>query len=207
MQLSDIKAKNAQYLESLKIPVNKHLPTIESLAEVSPRTAQDVAKRACAMSYVVGLAFRADPQPLIERLKSYSLWDFVTGREKSLLEAEDVTQAEEDELGWLPEGIMALAWSLGLIEMDNFEYCSDDLASKFPFNVDPSDFITKVKLRPLAEIQAQSDLLYQMHWAAVHMRLKGMEMPFDEGVIYERRRAIDWVYGVEEYWEDIPMGT
>jgi hypothetical protein len=46
-----------------------------------------------------------------------------------------------------------------------------------------------------------------MHWYARNCRLIGKECNFSEGIVSERRKAIDWVYGVEENWDEIPMDT
>jgi hypothetical protein len=203
VDLINIKNKNEAILKAKGIKVNPNLPTIEVLPEVNPRSASDVAKRACALSYVVGLAFGAEPEFLIKNLKDYALWDFVTEKEKSLLKAPEILPEEENELSWIVEAIQALAWCLGVIDMDNFEGCSDELSSKFPMNEDPKNFIIGSSLRSISEIQEQCDFHYQLHWAAIH----GQAMKISEALICERRRALDWVYGVERDWDDIPLDT
>ncbi len=110
-------------------------------------------------------------------------------------------------MSWQTECAQALAWCIGLVELDHFQHCDDDLAQKVPFKTDPSDFIRSAKLRPIAEIQDQSDLLYSMHWYATNCRHPGRDCDLSESIISERRKAIDWVYGVEEDWDEVPMDT
>ncbi len=153
------------------------------------------------------MAFGADRNVLIETLKDFELWDSVTYKEKRLLEASDISKEEVNSCSWITESIQALAWCLGLVDLDHYKNCDDDLAQKLPFKVDPKDFINSSNLRPIDEIQKQSDLLYRMHWYATHAKLNGKDCPYNERVVYERRKAIDWVYGVEEEWEDVPMDT
>lgn len=108
---------------------------------------------------------------------------------------------------WLSEAAQSLAWCLGLVELDHFKHCDDDLAEKIPFKVDPSEFISNSRLRPIAEIQQQVDLLYRLHWYARNCRLTGSECELSESIISERRKAIDWAYGVEKDWDEVPADT
>ncbi|ACA87801.1 conserved hypothetical protein [Shewanella woodyi ATCC 51908] len=207
MNLRTLKIQNESKLLSEGIVVNPNLPIIEELSEVSPRIASDVASRICAMSYVVGLAFDAVPEHLIQNLKQYSLWGFVTEQEQELLLLEQIPKEEFNELTWMPESIQALVWSLGLIGMDHHMYCDDKLASIVPPYCDPAGFIKNAELKPITQIQEQCDLLYRLHWYSKHCRINGIECLYDESIISERRKALDWVYGVTVNWDDIPMDT
>ena len=207
MNLDALKSKTERFLQENGIEINTELPTIELLEYVSPQSAENVAKRICALTYVVGVAYDAKRDELIEQLKGYGLWSSITYREQRLLQAPDVSQNEKLVCSWIPESIQALAWCIGLVELDNFKHCDDDLAEKIPFKTDPQEFIRNSSLKPLNAIQSQSDMLYRMHWAAVNARLSGKVIALDEGTIMYRRQAIDWVYGVEPEWEDIPLDT
>jgi len=202
-----IKTKNTEYLASLGIEVPEHLPNIESLDEVNPRPSSDVASRLAALAYVIGLGFDAKGSDLIEQLIKYNLMPYVSNYEKGLLESSTVGGQDKINMTWLTECAQSLAWCIGLVELDHFKHCDDDLAQKIPFEVDPSDFIANAKLRPIGEIQVQADLLYRMHWYARNCGLTGQECDFSESIVSERRKAIDWAYGVEEDWDEVPMDT
>ena len=203
MLLESIKNKNEIILKNKNIVTNSNLPIIEPLTEVKLRTAVDVASRACALGYVVGLAFDADPDDLIQQLTDFSLWDFVTQKERELLRKEKLSEKEVNQVSRLVESIQALAWCLGLIEMDHFDECSDELASKFPMGEDPKNFIKRAKLVSTTQFQESCDFLYRLHWASV----QGQELPVAPALIEQRRIALDWVYGVEEDWDEISLDT
>jgi hypothetical protein len=177
------------------------------LGEVHPRSANDVASRVCAIAYVIGMGFGANRAELIDYLKKFNLLKYVSNYEKSLLEADDISEQDKTNMEWLSESAQALAWSIGLVELNHFKHCDDDLASKIPFKDDPAEFIKSAQLRPIEEIQEQSDLLYRMHWYTRNCRLEGKECALSESIILERRKAIDWVYGVEQDWDKVPLDT
>ena len=49
--------------------------------------------------------------------------------------------------------------------------------------------------------------MYRMHWYTRECKLQGRDIALNEGIVAERRKAIDWIYGVEEDWDEIPMDT
>lgn len=207
MNLEVLKIKNNQYLSSLGIGINQNLPLIEDLQEVQPRSAQDVAGRLSAIAYVIGLAFGANRIDLIDNLKKFKLWDYVSNYEKSLLQSDEISEQDKINMEWLSESAQALAWSINIVELDHFKHCDDDLATKIPFNNDPTNFIASARLRPIEEIQEQSDLLYRMHWYTRNCKLTDTNCVLSESTIVERRKAIDWAYGVEEDWDEVPLDT
>lgn len=207
MSMEELKTRTTGYLASVGIEVPSHLPTIEGMDEVAPRSAEEVAGRLSALAYVIGLGFGAKGSDLWEQLQKYDLGSFVSEREKNLLSEEVIGEQDKVDMSWQTECAQALAWCIGLVELDHFQHCDDDLAQQIPFKTDPSNFIRSAKLRPIAEIQEQSDLLYRMHWYARNCRLTGQDCDINESIISERRKAIDWAYGVEEDWDEVPMDT
>ncbi len=118
------------------------------------------------------------------------------------------TQQEKVNATWLTECVQSLAWCMGLVELNPFRRCDDDLASHFPAPfTDPSGFISDAVLRPLDEIYQQADLHYRLHWADRNARLIGTQCSVDEGLISERRKPLDWVIGVEADRDEIPLDT
>lgn len=207
MSMKQIKNKNTEYLSSIGIDLPDHLPQIESLDEVKPRTAKDIAYRLCALAYVIGLGFDAKGKDLLEQLNKFSLIPYVSGYEKGLLNQDIIGEQDKTNMSWLTECAQALAWCIDLVDIDHFSHCDDDLAQKIPFKADPQEFIQNAQLRPISEIQEQSDLLYRMHWYARNCGLTGKDCELSESIVSERRKAIDWAYGVEEDWDEIPMDT
>jgi hypothetical protein len=207
LDLAQIKTENDAFLRSRGVPVNSSLPLIEDVDAVHAKPAQVVAKRLCAMGYIIRSAYGMPLVEVNEWIGRLDLGDALSSEERAALASGDLSEQHKINFGWLAEGAQVLAWSLGLAELDHFRQCDDDLANKAPFKAAAKSFVASARLVPLAAIQRQADLLYRMHWATVDARLNGTECPLHEGLIRERRRAIDWVYGVAEDWDDVPLDT
>jgi len=207
MSLEALKERTNGYLESLGIETNPNLPLIEGLEEVKPRSAQDVAGRVCAIAYVVRIGFGANRTELIGYLRDFGLWKHVSDYEKSLLVTVEISEQDRINMEWMTECIQALGWAIYLVELDPFKHCDDDLASKIPYMENPSDFINSACLRPIEEIQEQSDLYYRLNWYTKKCRREDKEGLLSWGIILERRKAIDWLYGVEQDWDEVPLDT
>ena len=187
-----------------------HLPLLDSLEDVSPMPAADVARRALVLCRFAAIGYGGPAEELTTGLKEYGLWDAASTRERTLLESGNFTEQNIIDFTWRTEAIQALAWTLGLVELDPHRYCDDDLASNFP-EANADSFIASSSLKPIDEIQKQADLLYRMHWCARNRGRGGeslsQDLPFSESVIRERRQAVDWVYGVEPDWDEVPLDT
>jgi hypothetical protein len=71
-------------------------------------------------------------------------------------------------------------------------------------------FIEESKLRPIAAILDQNDLIYRYHWAVVDARVNGLKMPekIDASVVLERHYVLNWLIGyMEQDWDDISTDT
>ncbi len=201
-------SKSHKFLRDHDVPINEHLPQIEPISELKPQNAQAVARRCVVLSYVIGIAYGADVSKLNQYLTDIGLIVYASSKERDLLAQANHTEQERTNVGWLAECVQSLAWCLGLVELDPFRGCDDNLASHFPRPfVDPSEFIATAKLRPFDEIYQQADLHYRLHWAARNSRLTGAPCSVSEELIMERRKPLDWVIGVEEDWDEVPGDT
>jgi len=207
MSLDELKQNTEKFLSSQKVGINEHLPLIEGLSEVTPLDAKTVSKKLCSLTYIIGLGYGAKQTELIDFLTKYNLFDAVSANEKKLLFSETLSEQGKINCTWLTESAQALAWCLRLVELDNFTHCDDDLIEKIPMQEDPEEFINSSELRPIIEIQAMSDQLYRLHWFAVNCRKKSTDCFYSESIIRERRRAIDWVYGTDTNWDEVPTDT
>ena len=202
------KTSSESFLREHGIEINANLPIIETLDELTPQTANTVATRAVVLSYVIGLGFGQTGDRMKPPLVEYGLLDAVSPNELQLLDADSISDQDKINCTWLTECIQSLGYCLGITELDPFRPCDNDLASNFPpAFTDPSDFIQSATLRPFADIYGQADLHYRIHWAARNARLTGSECPIQEGFIAERRKPLDWVIGVSDEWDEIPMDT
>lgn len=202
------KSKSHEFLHGHSVEVNEALPLIEAIDELTPQDAQSVATRIMVLSHVIGIGFGADARRLKAVLGEFGILEHASVREQDLLSRTEHSQQEKVNATWLTECVQSLAWCLGLVELDPFRQCDEDLASHFPppFS-DPRGFIAESVLRPLDEIYQQADLHYRLHWAARNARLMGTQSRVHEGLMSERRKALDWVIGVEADWDEIPLDT
>jgi hypothetical protein len=202
------KATSHEFLRRHCVEVNETMPLIEALEELSPQDAPSVATRSIVLCYVIGIGFGADARRLKASLDGYGLYGHASAQEQALLSRSEHTPQEKVNATWLTECVQSLAWCLGLVELNPFQRCDDDLASHFPQPfTDPKGFISTASLRPIDEIYQQVDLHYRLHWAARNARLMGRRSTVDEGLVSERRKALDWVIGVESDWDGIPLDT
>jgi hypothetical protein len=205
--LEAIKSRSEARLRDLGACIGSNLPLIEDLDEVAPRSARDAAGRACALGYVIGIGFRADRTELQNFIRRFHLDEWVSRNERALLQAPSPSEQDLINCMWLTECVQALGWALGLVALDPLHRCDDDLAQHFPLREDPATFISAARLRPLSEIQAEVDFHYRLHWWVRHCQLTDSKCNFESSIVVERRRALDWLYGVDPDWDEIPLDT
>ena len=202
------KKRSEAFLRENGIAVNPTLPTLETLDELSPQSPIAVAKRAIVLSYMVGIGFGQAGERMKQPLVDYGLANAISRNELELLDSESITEQDRINCTWLTECIQSLGYCLGMTALDPFRSCDENLASCFPEAfTDPTTFIESATLRPFDEIYFQADLHYRIHWAARNARLTGSDCPIKEGFIGERRKPLDWVIGVEDDWDEVPMDT
>jgi len=182
-------------------------PIVALYANPSP-AAPDVARRALVLNALIGRAYGADRALLDGYLRKNDLGDAVTPTERALLAKDRLARQERIDATWLVECVQVLAWGLGLVDLDHFRRCDDDLASNFPAPRDSARaFVAGARLRPFEEIHRQCDLLYCLHWAVTEARLRDRKGKLDGSVIRERHRAINWLAGVESRWDEVSTDT
>jgi hypothetical protein len=202
-----IKARNEEYLLKLGIEVNPALPCIEPIDEVSPRSSVEVAQMFVALSYMIRIGYGFPIPEAREHLTKLGANDVLGSTALEILNSERLSEQQKVDLGWQAEAAQAVAWALGLAEIDNTRRCDDNLAARLPFGDGEHGFIQGGQLRSISEIQEQVDLIYRMHWYTVNCRFTGKDCILNESIIRERRRALDWIYGIDDDWDEIPMDT
>ena len=203
-----VKADSISLLRSWAVPVIDHLPTLEAASELSPQSADAVARRCSVLTHVIMIGYDEEPTESAKAVTRFGLMSFASAHERDLFGRKKNSKQERIDATWLTECMQSFAWCLSLAELDVFKHCDDDLASLFPEPyTDPSTFISSAALRPFEEIYRQADIHYRLHWAARNCRHSGAKFPVSESIIRERRRALDWVIGVELDWDEVPSDT
>ncbi|WP_253284539.1 DUF4272 domain-containing protein, partial [Arcanobacterium phocae] len=144
MDPSLLRAETNRRFASWHLVPNEHLPLLESLSDLQPKSSAAVAARAVSAGYVAAVCFGASAPRVSKDLKQFGLWQFLTPDEQDLLTETNPSCQSLAFHGWLIESIQFLAWSLGLAELEHFTQCSEKLASHFPrAGTDPAEFISR----------------------------------------------------------------
>ncbi|MCO6461793.1 MAG: DUF4272 domain-containing protein [Saprospiraceae bacterium] len=208
------KAENESYLSSLGIPYNTDLPAIEEESQARIRTASEVAGRIIILSYLIYKSESPkDGNRIIEFLKEFGLWTFVSEEEKKLFKKETLSTQEFINISWRTEAIWMLLWIAGKMEKIELPTYQQEITAIVPllpeFFKDPRPYLDAATIRPVSQILDYSDLIYRIHWAVrdalLHRRPEPCRM--ERSVVAERHYAINWVTYYGEDWDDISTDT
>lgn len=211
----DRKARNINLIKASDIKVNMHLPCIESEADTTLRTPQEIAQRVSVLAMTNLVAFNSiTGDAAASYLQRDNLWDFVTPAERDFLA--NPTEEKKMYETWKCEDIWTLLWAINKVDELPFP---DDLCQLklVPVGNYPTrdfdnlnDFIASVTtVRSRAEILDANDLYYRLNWACVDARIKGDEMTIvHPGVVYERQYALNWLIRyMDQDWDDVSCDT
>jgi len=202
-----VRAKSEKYLASKGLSVNPHLPTLEDPSTLQPPSAKDIARRAFVLSHIIGLAYDIKPAQLKKSLEKWSLWPYVTPSEARLLSGNTVSKQERINASWLPDAVQSLAWSLSLVPLNHWQGCNENLASFFEPYADPTARIDAASARPFKDIYSEADLIYRLHWSVKHAPKASANPSLSLSAITERHRALNWLWGVEQDWDEVTTDT
>ncbi len=181
------------------------------------RTPQEVATRVTVLTVISQLAFNYwTPPETKEYLQRHQLWEFVSPREKYLVEHPSDEQRTKET--WKSECIWILLWALyrgadtpGF--PDQICQLNQIAGPHYPIIHEggPQGFIEKATtLRPLNEILDLLDLYYRLDWICTDARLHHDEayLTVVPGVVYERHYALNWLtcYRNQD-WDDVTCDT
>src|SRR5215471_14551808 len=108
--------KSEQKLKQLDVPVNVHLPRIESEEEAQLRAPEDVAQRAIALCAVAIRGEDLEWKEVVKIMKHHDPLSVATPKEKSFLLDENPPQRDRSKFSWRYESLWALLWALGYVE-------------------------------------------------------------------------------------------
>ena len=192
--------------------VNKSLPRI-TLDELRLRSADSIADRALVLHILVKVSFGMHPSRGLEWLTSQGAVHAASPRELGLLSMDTPLDGEtRNRARWNIEALWAVAWVGGFIaELGPTQPIGDELASLFPTSQSPKesyDFRKRFALRTLKDIYSTLDLFYRAHWYVRDCQLTGKDpVPFNAGVVHERRQLLEWVVHEEDSWDHVELST
>lgn len=199
-----LKAENVQFIE--------HLPLIETEAESTRRTTEQVATRAMALCIVAVKGEGLEQEVIDSLIEEYQLASAFTPKEQEFIQNLDPTQHDRVQFAWRYECFWVMLWALGYIDSLERPDTICDVARAVSFLRDNGrdEFLKKATLRSQAEILDAADLIYRYHWAVVDARLNGREAPagLDGGIAMERHHALNWLMGyMDQEWDDVSRDT
>jgi len=189
---------------------NSWLPILE---DPNVRTLAEVRARMSIMNAMINISFEAPIAFIRSWIDAHSLKPYLSTWENEILakDNDDLTERELISLRWYLEGLWALMWATKLIDtLDETQWCGDNMATLLP-NLEQQEDNSKIdsldSLQTDVDIYNMLDLYYRLHWYCVDERLNGREAKINEGIVYERRKALEWLINKDSVWDDIEMST
>lgn len=212
LEKQEIKYNNESLIEKKGYSYNPWLPILE---DPTLRSLTAIKGRMSVMNALINISFEA-PIPVIKDwIDEQNLTEHLSNWEKEILgkSNEELSHQESNTLRWYLEALWALMWATEMIDdLDEKKWCGDDMVLQLP-NLEENESNAKLEavstLRPVKELYTMLDLYYRLHWYCVNERIQGKpaNKNTNEGLIYERRKALEWVLNTENDWDDIEMGT
>lgn len=206
------KERSEAILSKEGVPLNKHLPGIETEDECKRRTKEEVGYRALAL-LTVAVKGEGLEQKIVDRvIADFKLSGHFTPKEQAFISEPNPMQRDRVQFSWRYEAAWTLLWALGYVRSlgKPDHICDVAMAVGFMKDRGTDRFIAEAKLRPLADLLEEADRIYRYHWAIVDARLKGQAAPakLEPGVTLERHYALNWLIGyMEQEWDEISTDT
>jgi hypothetical protein len=206
------KARSEATLTREGVPLNKHLPAIETESECKKRSKEDVAFRTLAL-LTVAVKGEGLEQHILERvINDFKISGHFTPQEKAFVADQNPSERDRIKFSWRYEAAWALLWALGYVATLGKPDSICDVAKAVGFMKERGTdrFIAEARLRPLSEILNEADRIYRYHWAVVDARLNGQSAPahLEPGITLERHYALNWLIGyMDQEWDEISTDT
>lgn len=191
--------------QSLGLPFNERLPELEPSLRL--RDKSSIATRALALQVAVACSYGYASSEGVEWLRNHHLTSSLSEAERAFLE-----DKRGDKLRFQPqvECLFAFAWVLGLTSpLDWKSPPPENLVSLYPnlkTKESPQRFLESIRVRSEIEVLAAVDTSYCVHWGCRQVLLDGRSPPLQVAAIENRRRALEWSVGTEN-WDDLSLDT
>jgi hypothetical protein len=194
-----------------------NFPVYPETNEVHLRSAEDIAKRALALHLLLGVIFYHEPEKVVEWAREEGLWDSLSPQEQNVFSVpiSDLSPAEiswnqramqSNLLTWRIEGLLALLWSLNLVEELDLpiERCDGGIIREVLPGLGESleSFIAKAECRPIKEIVHMLGKHLEIYNQQVEAFNHDETLEYDMLITYERIHALNWVCGLISKWDD-----
>ena len=209
-QKLEIREINNKIIEAKAYKFNTWLPVLE---RPTVRSLEEVKARITIMNALVNISFEA-PITIIRKWIDKNAYNkYLSNWENEILlkDNNELTEREFNSLRWYLEGLWALMWATDIVKtLDETQWCGDEMASLLP-NLEQNDDNSKIEkltnLKSDVDIYTMLDFYYRLHWYCVDERINGRQAKISEGIVYERRKALEWLMDKNSNWDDIEMST
>ncbi len=216
------KKRSIEILKAHNVPYIPHLPMIATADQVRVRTVEEIARRAVTCLLAIQVAcdaagapgnFKKSRKYFGEKLTEFGLEGCLTTKEQKIFKGKCNNQ-DFVNMTWKYEAYWVLLWALGIV--DQLEYPSEACDCEFGINAvaeceSMEEFIEKTKLRDIAEILDEADLIFRYDWACVDARIHEEEAPagLDPDVVYERHCGLNWLIDADgaDDWDNVATDT
>lgn len=194
------------------VPLLASLPVIETEAETTLPTAEEVTMRALATIVVARKGVGAPDRAVDALVRKFALAKYLSPSERTFLANAHPTRQELVTFSWRFEAAYVLLWSVGLIDKLGSVREAYDPTPMIALLNDNSraQLLARAKLRSKREILDQADLIYRYRWALVDARANGRPAPagLNDDVAMERHQALNWlIYHAEQEWDEVSLDT
>ena len=208
MESLQVKKESEQIILEKGGKVLDWLPILERNEDM--RSNDELINRALIMNALINIYFQA-PIPIIKGwIEQHDLTSSLSEHEKQLLDKDndDLTEQESLSLFWYIESLWALMWAGGLIDELPIDKHVEDYQAELCPNLeqgeDASKFTHTMKIRTKEEIFKMLDLYFRTHWHTRNGILHNYSTgDMHDGVISERRKALEWLIDNTLNWDDV----
>jgi len=208
----DRRAGSIKRLTKEGVPIIEHLPVIEDSRTVKARSVEEIAHRAIAVCLTAVKGEGIEQSIIDDLVKKYGADKFFSPKEAAFIKNPKPTQQERIQFSWRYEDYWVLLWALGYVDSLDRPEAMCDVAKAVTIlrDRDTAQFVKDARVRPLAAILDEADLIYRYHWAVTDARLKGKPAPakLEGGVVMERHYVLNWlVRYMGQAWDGISTDT
>jgi hypothetical protein len=207
----DRRVRSETILRAEGVPFLASLPVIETADEALKRSKEEVALRTLCLLTVAAKGEGLRQEVVEEVLESFELRPHLAPNEVAFVLDNSPSQHDRIQFNWRHEAAWTLLWALGFVtELGKpAQICDVEFAVSTMLERTTSQFIGDSELRPIADILDQADLIYRYHWAVRNARIKGQQIPaaLNPDVTEERHRALNWLIGTAQAWDDVTTDT
>lgn len=193
------------------VPINLHLPMIESEAQITLRAPREVADRLSALCLVAARGSGLSVEETRRFMSERGIEPLLTPRERAFIDTDEPESHDCIQFSWRYEAAWVLFWALqhvdGQLGLPRATCDVDTMTAA----VIHTDDLARNGLRSANDILCEADIIYRCHWAVRQAGIDGAPPPagLHPGVTMERHRALNWLIGYAENadWDEVTTDT